>query len=1252
MNFIEEVYAKRKKLADVLADEDYSGIREIVEELYPDKAHFLYELLQNAEDVGATEAIFTLDEKSLRFEHNGRPFDKNDVEGITNIGKGTKKTDEDKIGRFGVGFKAVFAYSETPHIWSPTFSFKIIDLILPVEIQRKQLPEGKTCFEFPFNNPKKSAQDAYEEIKAGFAELAETTLLFLPHLKAIRWLIGKQMAGEVLRIEHTEHHLEVQKQVDGKTTTTSHFLRFTKTVEGLEKQQRIAVAFELDYLSKTTTYSGEKSLSNQMKIIPANPGRVAVFFPAEKETSGLRFHLHAPFVPELSRASIKETPANEPLYRQLSRLAAEALHKIRDLDLLNGEFLGVLPNPQDAIPPRYQSIRTAILDEMKNEKLTPTHTKSYAPAKYLLQAKASLKDFLSEEDLMSLYPDWYEEPPQWAIGASQKNSDQDRFLTGLEITKWDINEFVRRIINSCSFNPRTDFMKWLAAKPLEWHQRLYSLLYKEVVVHDGPDSLKTLPIVRLDTGDYSRASKCYFPSDGGEFEDILPRVAREVYSSGKSQTNQEDAKNFLDQIGVSEIGEAEQVKELLHECYSKETCLKPNLKDINRFISLLERESSQAGVFTNCYIFKKTDGVWGKPSTVYLDLPYLETGLGVYYNSLGENAPRSALSKDYEEEEIPLEKLRKFATAVGVQTSMGETEKIENILKQRYMNNDSFNPDINDMPKFISLLEKEPVQSRIFTGCRIFKKIDGEWGKADEVYLDKPYLETGLRAYYNRRGKDSSRSALSEDYKDSEIPPNDLLWFADAVGVQKFVRDVEQTEAILQNCYTKERFDGDINDMKRFISLLEKDPSQAGIFADYFIFKRVDGSWGKPSTVYLDSPYLCTGLNAYFKVCGGTEPLALANDYYQSDLPIEKLRKFAEAVNVQTLLKIDETTCDRNPKISYLRSVKGERETTPINKDYVISGLNLSHPTIELSRLVWRTMCSLPRNSFPYLATYQKNTTNGAHTADSQLVHQLKTSAWIPQKNGAFVLPSDALRGELLYDFQFYGVYEWLEKIDFGKNAHLKSEEQSKKLESAKELGFPDEQSLSDAKWFAGLAPKERQQFKDDIERKRQVELPDNSPRNPERRAELIGQQATDAPERTTEKRIRSVSIGRDEVKQKAAQYLREQYTDPSDIMICQICKTELPFRLDNGNFYFETVDFLPGLQKLHYQNFLALCPLHRAMFKHANGSNDLMREIFGKMEGNELKLVLAQKDITIYFREKHRFDLQEVVRAELKEES
>src|SRR5258708_992403 len=126
MNVIEQVRRDREDLARVL--KKHTGIRRIVEDLYPDSAHFIYELLQNAEDTGATEANFILSRDSLIFEHNGRPFEKKDIYGITDIGEGTKVHDDDKIGRFGVGFKAVFAYSETPHIWSPTFSFKIENL--------------------------------------------------------------------------------------------------------------------------------------------------------------------------------------------------------------------------------------------------------------------------------------------------------------------------------------------------------------------------------------------------------------------------------------------------------------------------------------------------------------------------------------------------------------------------------------------------------------------------------------------------------------------------------------------------------------------------------------------------------------------------------------------------------------------------------------------------------------------------------------------------------------------------------------------------------------------------------------------------------------------------------------------------------------------------------------------------------------------------------------------------------------------
>ena len=58
MSVIEEVRSDREDLARVL--KKHAGIRKLVEELYPDSAHFIYELLQNAEDTGATEARFTL----------------------------------------------------------------------------------------------------------------------------------------------------------------------------------------------------------------------------------------------------------------------------------------------------------------------------------------------------------------------------------------------------------------------------------------------------------------------------------------------------------------------------------------------------------------------------------------------------------------------------------------------------------------------------------------------------------------------------------------------------------------------------------------------------------------------------------------------------------------------------------------------------------------------------------------------------------------------------------------------------------------------------------------------------------------------------------------------------------------------------------------------------------------------------------------------------------------------------------------
>ena len=47
-----------------------------------------------------------------------------------------------------------------------------------------------------------------------------------------------------------------------------------------------------------------------------------------------------------------------------------------------------------------------------------------------------------------------------------------------------------------------------------------------------------------------------------------------------------------------------------------------------------------------------------------------------------------------------------------------------------------------------------------------------------------------------------------------------------------------------------------------------------------------------------------------------------------------------------------------------------------------------------------------------------------------------------------------------------------------------------------------------------------------------------------------------------------------------------------------------MPFKLDNGNYYFEKVKFL-NFNKDHHQNYLALCANHSSMFMYTLKDND-----------------------------------------------
>ena len=106
------LHDSRKEDVKTFNKKSYKGVWSGIIDKYPESAHFVYELLQNADDAEATEVYVTLKPDRLLFKHNGlKHFDitpedaelVGDINSITGIGDSSKTDTQNKIGKFGVG---------------------------------------------------------------------------------------------------------------------------------------------------------------------------------------------------------------------------------------------------------------------------------------------------------------------------------------------------------------------------------------------------------------------------------------------------------------------------------------------------------------------------------------------------------------------------------------------------------------------------------------------------------------------------------------------------------------------------------------------------------------------------------------------------------------------------------------------------------------------------------------------------------------------------------------------------------------------------------------------------------------------------------------------------------------------------------------------------------------------------------------------------------------------------------------------
>ncbi len=1027
-NLLEKLRKEGEDFISLAKNDRFKGLFNLLTDLYPDNAHFIYELLQNAEDAVANNASFSLYHDRLEFEHDGkRQFNKEDVESICSIGNSYKPDDINKIGKFGVGFKAVFAYSATPRIYSSTVTFEICNFVVPKVIP--SLPDlgEKTIFIFPFDSAEKPPEQAFEEISKGFLALASTTLLFLHNIEKIKWNIDGQESGSVTRLAHSESHIEIKK-CNGTEKSSIHFLLFSSSSETCSSRS-VALAYQLAFRNhEQSLFDNNKSLTEQMKIVPADDASVCIYFPAVKETSNLRFHLHAPFASTVARDSVQDRPENNELLNELATLTSSSLHTIRVLDLLKIDFLEVLPIEEDILSDFYKPIRESIINEMNTQPLTPTFLKTHAPATELLHGLRDIKDILSAEDLHYFVSAAEGVSLQWAVSAPQLNSRVDKFLRSLDTLSYGMDDLIDWISSEDNI---PELKLWLNDKEPPYFQKFYATLYSHFKNESSmtPTPLGSVPLIRINNDNWKTPSECYFAPDSGETDDYFTIVPTAFYTSGKSPQQKQNARTFLEKSGVREIGEKEQIERILEAHYKGSTfpSLKKHLQHMRSFVDFLTKHPDEEGLFKEYYIFlcnhKDGSQSYGKPRAIYLDNPYQRTLLGELYDTIDfGSSTRHPLSPDYLEDKILLNKIKDFAISLGAQTKL----KI-------------IHADISNNPQ-----------------------------------------------------------------------KNELM----------------------------------------------------------------------------------KGYNY------------------------------------------------------------GVRETlSKIRKDYIIPKLveMLQSHKLEVLQLVWKTLCEDGKDCLK--AQYRPNPTHQIHTVPSQLVCKLRDYQWVPQTcdDGSvdLVLPSDAVQERLPDDFPFNNQNGWLAAIGFGDNQRKSTEEYQKKEAVLKNIGV-SHKTIEMAKDLESLTPDQQQQIWDSIKQcKNPSEMEDRISANPELRSNRVQQAALEAPEKETEKRLRSVNTSRHAIRPESRRYLKAQYSQADGKMWCQACNEELPFKLENGEYYFEAKELVTDLFREHDKNYIALCPNHAAMFDHANGSREQMAELLQTATNTAISIALAGRKVTLFFTATHLNDLKSILIAE-----
>jgi hypothetical protein len=563
----------RQNLVEALRKNDDKSHELLAEGLYKKRAHFITELLQNAEDEGAKIVSFKLTETALIFSHDSNNlFDFNDIKSISNFGDNQKKKDKSNaIGRFGIGFKSVYSITDAPRIVSGNFDITIRDMCIPENNNHECTFFKGTEIILPLRIDNK--EEIEEFLENEFKRLDVLYLLFLSNIEIIEWET-KNSKGKYKKIPGDKKQFISLKSDDNNPR---NYIVFSKPVQIESKSLVIKIAFLLN--------------EDKKNIIACERSPLFAFFPTTVETN-LNFFIHAPFHTTESRETLDDSDdKNDILQQELGKLLAEKLSDIKALNYFNVNFLNILPIDAGNCPRNsiYKIFFNAITSELMNDdkKYLPIIDKNeYCSANdTMLLGSSELAGLLTEKQAKSLFGRSY-----WITSEITETKTDTKKLyqylhETLSIPDYDLSSFAGHITEEFLLNQSNN-----------WLVKFYKTMYIKADSLWKKDAknpiLRKKPIIRIEKDGKSQQI-IPFAEDGKPVVYLPVETKTNYCTVSRSIANDKEVEKFLKAFGIDYPDIFAEINEFILPKFTQDEIYDGYLDDIDKIISVPETKSER-----------------------------------------------------------------------------------------------------------------------------------------------------------------------------------------------------------------------------------------------------------------------------------------------------------------------------------------------------------------------------------------------------------------------------------------------------------------------------------------------------------------------------------------------------------------------------------------------------------------------------------------------------------------------------------